>query len=101
MEIFFDDGRNALITVEREERDELYGKLASRVTLHEHTSSGSILGTASEMEMTSGSFKLSNLFGSSTLSDLTTKWERREITNFQYLMYLNAIAGRSYNGKKN
>ena len=68
------------------------------MTLHEHTLSGSILGTTSEMEMASGSFKLSNLFGSSTLSDLTTKWERREITNFQYLMYLNAIAGRSYNG---
>ncbi|KAI9493852.1 hypothetical protein BDB00DRAFT_938645 [Zychaea mexicana] len=96
LEIFFGDGRNALITVAKEERDELYSKLASRVSLYERPSD-SILGTSAEMEMASGSFKLSNLFGSSTLTDLTAKWERREITNFQYLMYLNAIAGRSYN----
>ena len=26
------------------------------------------------------------------------KWQRREISNFDYLMFLNTIAGRSYNG---
>ncbi len=26
-------------------------------------------------------------------SSMTTKWERREITNFEYLMYLNTLAG--------
>ncbi len=25
------------------------------------------------------------------------KWQRREISNFDYLMYLNTVAGRSYN----
>jgi hypothetical protein len=25
------------------------------------------------------------------------KWQRREISNFDYLMFLNTIAGRSYN----
>lgn len=99
IEIFFADGRNALITVDKHERDELYAKLASRVTM-DQSSSESILGATSERDTSAfgGSFKLSNLFGSSTLHDLTQKWEKREITNFQYLMYLNAIAGRSYNG---
>ncbi|XP_055373526.1 neurobeachin-like protein 1 isoform X2 [Condylostylus longicornis] len=30
-------------------------------------------------------------------SGLTQKWVAREISNFEYLMYLNTIAGRSYN----
>jgi len=30
-------------------------------------------------------------------SSITAKWERREISNFEYLMYLNTLAGRSYN----
>ena len=25
------------------------------------------------------------------------KWQRREISNFDYLMYLNTVAGRTYN----
>ncbi|XP_071951821.1 neurobeachin-like isoform X2 [Antedon mediterranea] len=34
------------------------------------------------------------LFKSSTM---TQAWQRRDITNFEYLMYLNTIAGRTYN----
>ncbi|OQV18754.1 Neurobeachin [Hypsibius exemplaris] len=30
-------------------------------------------------------------------SNMTVKWQRREISNFEYLMYLNTIAGRTYN----
>ncbi|ELT90958.1 hypothetical protein CAPTEDRAFT_18825 [Capitella teleta] len=30
-------------------------------------------------------------------SDLTRKWLQREISNFEYLMHLNTIAGRTYN----
>lgn len=30
-------------------------------------------------------------------SGLTQKWIRREITNFDYLMQLNTISGRTYN----
>ena len=29
------------------------------------------------------------------LSGMTQKWQRREVSNFDYLMYLNTIAGRS------
>ena len=31
------------------------------------------------------------------VSGLTQKWSNREISNFEYLMHLNTIAGRSYN----
>ena len=30
-------------------------------------------------------------------SNMTQKWQRREISNFEYLMYLNVVSGRSYN----
>lgn len=99
LEIFFTDGQNALITVALSERDELYSKLVSRVAVHEE-SGGTIFGREKESYTTTGlssTFRLSSIFGTSTLHDLTQRWERKEITNFQYLMYLNAIAGRSYN----
>ena len=34
------------------------------------------------------------LIGSKTV---TQRWETGEITNFEYLMHLNTLAGRSYN----
>ena len=51
------------------------------------------------------SLKLPNLVYSSSRSPadmlkssgLTQKWVSREITNFEYLMQLNTIAGRSFN----
>lgn len=30
-------------------------------------------------------------------SNMTARWQRRELSNFDYLMYLNTIAGRTYN----
>jgi hypothetical protein len=95
LEIFFTDGRNALITLKKSERDELYSKLVNRVAVHEE--SGETIFGGEKETYTSSSFTLSSIFGTSTLSELTHRWERRELTNFQYLMYLNAIAGRSYN----
>ncbi len=29
-------------------------------------------------------------------ANMTQRWQRREISNFEYLMYLNTISGRSY-----
>ncbi|KAI7889530.1 uncharacterized protein EV154DRAFT_423692 [Mucor mucedo] len=95
LEIFFTDGQNALITLDLSERDELYSKLVSRVSVQEDAGAN-IFGENKDSGISS-TFKLSSIFGTSTLHDLTQRWERKEITNFQYLMYLNAIAGRSYN----
>nr|CAD2136002.1 unnamed protein product [Meloidogyne enterolobii] len=30
-------------------------------------------------------------------SNMPQKWQQREISNFDYLMFLNTIAGRTYN----
>ena len=30
-------------------------------------------------------------------SNMTAKWQRREISNYEYLMFLNTVAGRTYN----
>ncbi|XP_072119007.1 neurobeachin a isoform X9 [Mobula birostris] len=30
-------------------------------------------------------------------SNMTQRWQRREISNFEYLMFLNTVAGRTYN----
>ena len=29
-------------------------------------------------------------------ANMTQRWQRREISNYEYLMYLNTIAGRTY-----
>jgi len=31
------------------------------------------------------------------MSNMMQRWQRREISNFDYLMYLNTVAGRTYN----
>lgn len=99
LEIFFADGQNALITaMDTSERDNLYGKLLARIS--SSTSSLDYVIGDKDLEKLSESanpFRLTNIFGSSSFSELTQRWERREITNFQYLMDLNTIAGRSYN----
>ncbi|KAI8062663.1 hypothetical protein BC940DRAFT_244066 [Gongronella butleri] len=100
LELFFADGQNALITVSKAERDELFNKLAGRTTASDNDDKSSSIFGHGEKESSSSlgnAFRFVSIFSNSTLQDLTSKWQRREITNFQYLMYLNAIAGRSYN----
>lgn len=41
-----------------------------------------------------GSALISSLIGQQSISQ---RWQRGEISNFSYLMYLNTLAGRSYN----
>ncbi|XP_043473814.1 neurobeachin isoform X6 [Leptopilina heterotoma] len=31
------------------------------------------------------------------MSNMTARWQRREVSNFEYLMFLNTLAGRTYN----
>jgi Beige/BEACH domain/PH domain associated with Beige/BEACH len=99
LEIFFADGQNALITaMDTSERDNLYSKLLSRINPSANSLDYVIGGNDLEkLSESTNPFRLTNIFGSSSLSELTQRWERREITNFQYLMDLNTIAGRSYN----
>ncbi|KAJ3091789.1 hypothetical protein HK102_013434 [Quaeritorhiza haematococci] len=43
-----------------------------------------------------GSRLRQKVFGGSPLEELTQKWCQRDISNFEYLMRLNSLAGRSY-----
>ncbi|CAM0141774.1 unnamed protein product [Umbelopsis sp. WA50703] len=99
LEIFFADGQNALITtMDTSERDNLYSKLLSRISPTAKSLDYIVGGNEAErLSESANPFRLTNIFGSSSFSELTQRWSRGEITNFQYLMDLNTIAGRSYN----
>ncbi|CAG8523942.1 7035_t:CDS:10, partial [Paraglomus brasilianum] len=107
LEIFFNDGRNYLITFNLKERDIAYSKLVARATFS-ISAAESVMGTTSidaktpvsplQIGPTTGLMSIfPNFFANSSLTELTQRWERREISNFQYLMHLNTLAGRSYN----
>ncbi|CAG8433004.1 6306_t:CDS:10 [Ambispora gerdemannii] len=110
LELFFSDGRNYLITFNLKERDSAYNKLVARATFSISAAESVMgMGTAATIDGKSPvsplrlnpaaglALQLSNFFGNSELTELTQRWEKREISNFQYLMHLNTLAGRSYN----
>eukprot|EP01135_Chromosphaera_perkinsii_P002345 Nk52_evm131s221 gene=Nk52_evmTU131s221 len=87
IEIFSADGRNYLFALKKADRDRVLSKLMARATravmpLDPDESSGGIF---------------SSLWGASSSNSITQSWVKGEISNFQYLMYLNTLAGRTYN----
>ncbi|KAI1708739.1 beige/BEACH domain-containing protein [Ditylenchus destructor] len=97
IEMFSADGRNYLLAFPRKIRDRVYNKLVSMAK----SASSDVAKTMAEQkkllptESTSTSAQLINsLMGQQSM---TQKWQRGECTNFHYLMYLNTLAGRSYN----
>ena len=100
IEVFLADGRNYLLLFDINVRDEIYTRLTRGASAYTVKSVDSVSGTGIEGDNFSSAFssKFQNIFyGTSPLSVLTSKWERREITNFQYLMNLNTLAGRTHN----
>ncbi|CCG80985.1 Beige/BEACH domain protein [Taphrina deformans PYCC 5710] len=95
LELFFSDGRNHLITLANNERDTIHRKILERSTLSDPTPESSRKDTVA----TFGSFssKIMSVFTNSPATQAASRWERREISNFEYLMTLNSLAGRSYN----
>uniref|UniRef100_A0A8D1WCJ0 Neurobeachin like 1 n=1 Tax=Sus scrofa TaxID=9823 RepID=A0A8D1WCJ0_PIG len=77
LEIFHVDQSNYFLNFKKEVRNKVYSRLLS---LHSPNS----YGTRSPQEL----FKTSGL---------TQKWVNREISNFDYLIQLNTMAGRTYN----
>lgn len=94
IELFFSDGRNYLITTLNKERDTLHRKLLEHTKLvaTDELSRKDTVGAI-------GSFgsKLLNVFVNSPAAQAAARWEKREISNFEYLMIVNSLAGRSYN----
>ncbi|XP_068150456.1 LOW QUALITY PROTEIN: WD repeat and FYVE domain-containing protein 3 [Drosophila tropicalis] len=94
LEVFSEDGRNYLLSFPRKVRNKVNQRFLALATALNDNAQQSVAGqkrTAS-VEQTSGIF--SGLIGETSV---TQRWVRGEISNFQYLMHLNTLAGRSYN----
>ncbi|PAV81676.1 hypothetical protein WR25_17284 isoform D [Diploscapter pachys] len=95
IEVFSGDGRNYLLAFPKKIRDRVYEKL---VAMAKGLASGgdSISGQRSSMsiEQSGRTSLINSIIGQQSV---TRRWLSGQITNFQYLMYLNTLAGRSYN----
>ncbi|KAA8579540.1 hypothetical protein FQN60_006633 [Etheostoma spectabile] len=78
LEIFLIDQTNYFLNFKKEVRNKVYSRMLLLLR------SLSLYGTRSPQELLKA-------------SGLTQKWVNREISNFDYLMQLNTIAGRTYN----
>ncbi|KAJ8389791.1 hypothetical protein AAFF_G00114970 [Aldrovandia affinis] len=77
LEIFLIDQTNYFLNFKKEVRNKVYSRILLLRSL-------SLYGTRSPQELLKA-------------SGLTQKWVNREISNFDYLIQLNTIAGRTYN----
>eukprot|EP00731_Ephydatia_muelleri_P004875 Em0002g1051a len=81
LEVFAEDGRNHFLVFHISERDKLAKSFLSE---------GSTTGSDPDQ------LPLGIISSSLEKRSLTQRWENGEITNFEYLMHLNKLAGRSY-----
>ncbi|XP_068245244.1 WD repeat and FYVE domain-containing protein 3 isoform X2 [Palaemon carinicauda] len=94
LEIFSSDGRNYLLALPRKLRNKTYQRLMMVCTGLADNAQQSVEGQrrSASVEQAGGLF--SSIIGETSV---THRWVRGEISNFQYLMHLNTLAGRSYN----
>merc|ERR550534_1353979 len=94
VEVFTSNGQNYLLAFQKQFRSKVYSKFLLMATsiLENAALSVSGQGRTANVEQSSGLF--SSLIGETSV---TQRWVRGEISNFQYLMSLNTLAGRSYN----
>jgi len=91
LELFMRDGEGCLIAFHHlKTRDSIYNRCLNRAKANPVAEA--ITGTVRGEVIHTSKFP-----SSLSLGEITTKWERREITNFEYLMQLNTRAGRTYN----
>jgi len=106
LEVFFTDGRSYLLTfMTPSARNDVYSNLAGKSPLV-YGSLSSLpaedawrLDSLRNPEETPQSFgsKFANVFNSTSTNAATRRWTRGEISNFQYLMLVNNMAGRTFN----
>lgn len=106
LELFSSDGRNCLLVFELKDRDQLFERflaLIKHVRDGQQQSIATMIGLNNtnlnptvEVQENELSFTpLANIH--LPLKLMTAKWCQGEISNFHYLVYLNTLAGRSYN----
>ncbi|XP_059488715.1 WD repeat and FYVE domain-containing protein 3 [Neocloeon triangulifer] len=94
LEVFSSDGRNYLLAFSRKVRNKVYQRLSTVATSMADSAHQSVAGQKRTASVEQTASILSSLIGETSV---TQRWVRGEISNFQYLMYLNTLAGRSYN----
>ncbi|KAJ9696044.1 hypothetical protein PVL29_008348 [Vitis rotundifolia] len=90
IEIFSMDGCNDLLVFHKKEREEVFKNLVAM-----NLPRNSMLDTTISGSMKQESNEGSRLFKIMAKS-FSKRWQNGEISNFQYLMHLNTLAGRGY-----
>lgn len=106
IEVFFDDGRSYLLTaISNNARNDIHSRLITRAP---HVVKPELLGNSEiswrldslrnpeEAPQTLGS-RFASAFSSVSSHPVTRKWIKGEISNFHYLMFVNTLAGRTFN----
>uniref|UniRef100_A0A914V9C1 WD repeat and FYVE domain-containing protein 3 n=1 Tax=Plectus sambesii TaxID=2011161 RepID=A0A914V9C1_9BILA len=97
LEVFSADGRNYLLAFPKKMRNRVHTKFLSVAKDLTDGGAQSVSGQRSSMSVEQ-SGRASSLFSSLIgESSVTQRWVRGEISNFQYLMFLNTLAGRTFN----
>lgn len=103
MEIFFEDQLSYFFTFkDEEERNTVHTKLRRLLKARKRAKAGLAAGGQPTRQQDNFNFNYhysGNMTGAELLkkSGLTLAWRQRKISNFDYLMHLNTIAGRTYN----
>ncbi|ORY27951.1 hypothetical protein LY90DRAFT_674226 [Neocallimastix californiae] len=96
IEFFLTNGRSYLFTFENKERDTVYNKLYYKIS--SNVNNKDALLENDDDTTSSFGIKISNLLSDYySIDKIRKKWEKRKISNFEYLFTLNTFAGRSYN----
>ncbi|XP_077248016.1 protein SPIRRIG-like [Tasmannia lanceolata] len=90
IEIFSMDGCNDLLVFHKKEREEVFKNLVA-MNLPRNSMLDTTISGSSKQETNEGS-RLFKIMAKS----FSKRWQNGEISNFQYLMYLNTLAGRGY-----
>ncbi|KAL8782097.1 MAG: hypothetical protein Q9213_005708 [Squamulea squamosa] len=106
IELFFNDGRSYLLTTNNPDaRDVLHQKLLNKTSV----TSGRALGAAEEEvwrfesiqsqtdSIQSLGSRFTNVFAHNHSNPSTRRWAQGEMSNFNYLMHINTMAGRTFN----
>lgn len=90
IEIFSIDGCNDLLVFHKKEREEVFKNLLA-MNLPRNSMLDSTISGSTKQESNEGS-RLFKIMAKS----FSKRWQNGEISNFQYLMHLNTLAGRGY-----
>ncbi|XP_035909234.1 WD repeat and FYVE domain-containing protein 3 isoform X2 [Anopheles stephensi] len=94
LEIFCGNGQNYLLSFPQKVRNKVFQKVTTMATQIADNAQQSVAGQKRTANVEQNTGLLSSLIGETSV---TQRWVRGEISNFQYLMHLNSLAGRSYN----